>query len=41
MDFDYDKSEEVSGYIYFQKNDQIVAVYNPFVGLYVKREIMT
>ena len=38
MDFDYDKYEKVGGYIYFFKNDQIVAVYNPFVGLYVKKK---
>ena len=37
MDFDYDKSEEIGDYIYFYKSGEIVAVYNPFVGLCVKR----
>ena len=37
MDFDYDKFEDVDGYIYFYKNNGIIAVYNPFVGLCVKR----
>lgn len=43
MDFEYDSSEEieVGGYIYFYKNDEIVAVYNPFVGLCVKKRTLT
>ena len=39
MTFEYDRSEEIGfeGYIYFYKNDKIVAVYNPFVGLCVMK----
>ena len=40
MEFDYDKSEKVGGYIYFYKNGEIIAVYNPFVGLRVKKEFV-
>ena len=36
FDFDYDFSEKAGDYIYFYKNKEIIAVYNPFVGLYVK-----
>lgn len=43
MGFEYDRSEEIGagGYIYFYKNDEIVAVYNPFVGLCVKKQTLT
>ena len=43
MDFEYYSSEEieVGGYIYFYKYDEIVAVYNPFVGLCVKKRTLT
>ena len=34
--FNYDYAEKVSDYIYFYKNNRIIAVYNPFVGLCVK-----
>lgn len=33
-----DKSEMINGYIYFYKNGELIAVYNPFIGLYIKRE---
>lgn len=36
--FDYDKSKEIDDYIYFYKNNKIVAVYNPFVGLCVNKK---
>ena len=37
--FDYDNfEEEIDGYIYFYKNNKIIAVYNPFVGLCVNKE---
>ena len=39
MELDYDKSEEVNGYIYFYKGEEIIAVYNPFVGLCVKKRL--
>lgn len=37
MKFAYDKLEKVDGYIYFYKDEKIVAVYNPFVGLCKKK----
>ena len=42
MDFEYDRSEEIKadGDIYFYKNDEIVAVYNPFVGLCIKKRTL-
>lgn len=39
MTFDYDKSEDIGGYIYFFKSNKIIAVYNPFVGLCVDNQI--
>ena len=36
--FNYDKSEKIGDYIYFYKDKRIIAVYNPFVGLYVKKK---
>lgn len=33
-----DKSEMINGYIYFYKNGEIVAVYNPFIGFYACKE---
>ena len=35
--FYYDKSEKIGDYIYFYKDKRIIAVYNPFVGLCIKR----
>ena len=32
LDFKYDRSEKIGDYIYFYKGDEIIAVYNPFVG---------
>ena len=37
IELDYDKSEKINGYIYFYKNEKMVAVYNPFVGLRIKK----
>lgn len=38
---DYDKSDKIGGYIYFYKNNILIAVYNPFVGLAVKNPQFT
>lgn len=37
MNFVYDKSEKDGDYIYFYKDEKIVAIYNPFVGLYKRK----
>lgn len=37
MALQYNRSEKINGYIYFYENDKIIAVYNPFVGLCVKK----
>ncbi len=37
INFDYDKSEKIDGYIYFYKNKKIIAVYNPFTGLFIDK----
>lgn len=36
MNFNYDKTETIRGYIYFYANERIIAVFNPLVGLCVR-----
>ena len=36
MNIKYDRSEKIGGYIYFYKGNEIIAVYNPFIGFYKK-----
>ena len=38
MILDYERSEIVGECVYFYKNDKLVAVYNPFVGLVRKKD---
>ena len=37
MILQYNRSEKINGYIYFYENDKIIAVYNLFIGLCVKK----
>ena len=37
MVLQYNQSEKINGYIYFYENGKIIAVYNPFIGLCVKK----
>lgn len=36
MIFEYDKSEKIGSYIYFYRGNEIIAVYNPFYGFFVR-----
>lgn len=37
MALQYNQSEKINDYIYFYANGKIIAVYNPFVGLCIKK----
>ena len=37
MTLQYNRSEKINGYIYFYENDKIIAVYNLFTGLCIKK----